>query len=584
MIRHQSNRRIFAVAGAAVLAGAAALGLAARPAHACGGLFCGGPPPDPFAPLPVAQSGENIVFAVDKNPSTGQGTVTAYIQILYSGTASDFSWVLPIEAPPDDIKVGSDRVFTLVAQTTQPRFQLNYVTEGTCKPDGRGGIFDGSATGAGGSTGTGGTSGGPVSGGVNVIFRGDVGPYDAVVLHSTDSAMLLKWLADNQFVVSDTAKSIIDEYVTLNKYFVAVKLLSGQSTGAIQPVVLKFAGEVPCVPLKLTAIAALANLPVNLYVLGASRAVPTNYFEITLNQAKLAWFSAGSNYSAMVSAAADEAGGNAFIAEYAGTARVMDSALWPNPQLNLSTLQAATTPPAYLQQVIAQNLMIYSPMLPLLRQYIPEPQVLVDMGITESQFYNQNVTYWNQYMSSFKAFDPVAITAEVKTKIVDPLEAGQTLFDAHAYLTRLATFISPEEMNKDPEFIFNGDLPDLSNVHTATAHVMCGMQSYTYCKAPIRLDLPESGESVWFDRDQYCGVNATSFDTTPSLAVAYQRAEAGAGQAVIDNRAKIGQAVSTHNDTIHPSGCACSVAPGASGSMLVLLAALAIVRARRKRS
>ena len=91
MIRH--NRIFFA--GAALIAGAAALGLGARPAQACGGLFCGGPPPDPFAPPPVAQSGENIVFAVDKDPTTGQGTVTAYIQILYSGTASDFSWVLP---------------------------------------------------------------------------------------------------------------------------------------------------------------------------------------------------------------------------------------------------------------------------------------------------------------------------------------------------------------------------------------------------------------------------------------------------------------------------------------------------------
>ena len=78
----------------AALAAAAAFGSGARPARACGGLFCGGPPPDPFAPLPVAQSGENIVFAVDKDPSTGQKTVTAYIQILYSGTASDFSWVL----------------------------------------------------------------------------------------------------------------------------------------------------------------------------------------------------------------------------------------------------------------------------------------------------------------------------------------------------------------------------------------------------------------------------------------------------------------------------------------------------------
>jgi MYXO-CTERM domain-containing protein len=221
-------------------------------------------------------------------------------------------------------------------------------------------------------------------------------------------------------------------------------------------------------------------------------------------------------------------------------------------------------------------------MLPLLRKYIPEPQVLIDMGISESQFYNNNATYWAQYQSSFAPFDPVAATAEVKTKIVDPLSAGQTLFDAHAYLTRLATFISPEEMNKDPEFVFNPDLPELSNVHTATAHVMCGAQAFTYCQAPVRVDIPESG-SLWLTRTGYCGYDRTVVDAMPSLAVAFLRAEAGEGQPAIDNRAKISSAVAANNDAIHAGGCSCSVAPSASVGGLVVLVGLAAVRRRRRR-
>jgi MYXO-CTERM domain-containing protein len=575
MTRHKTLK-VFALAGAALVATVTAPGIGPRTAQACGGLFCGGPPPDPFAPLPVAQTGENIVFALDK-PGTGETSVTAYIQILYSGTATDFSWVLPIDAVPT-ITIGTDRVFTQVAQLTRPTYTATTVVEGECKADPR--LDDRNPTSVGG-TGTGG-AGGPVDGsaGVNVVFRGDVGPYDAAVLHSTTSAELLKWLADNGFVVSDTARSIIDEYVALNKYFVAVKLLSGQETGAIQPVVLKFAGEVPCVPLKLTAIAAQADLPVNLYVLGAHRAVPSNYFEITLNQAKIDWLGGGQNYPAMVTAAANEAGGNAFIAEYAGTARVMDNALWPNPTLNLANLRASPTPPTFLQQVLQQGLLSYGPMLPLLRKYIPEPQVLIDMGISESQFYNNNATYWAQVQASFAPFDPVAITAEIQTKIVDPLQAGQTLFDTHGYLTRLATFISPEEMTKDPEFVFNPDLPTLSNVHTATAHVMCGAKTFTYCEAPIRLDLPDGGV-VWYARSN-CGVDVSGFSKMPSLATASLQAEAGAGQTVIDNRAKIDQAVNDHNESIH-GGCGCSVAPGASGGVLVLLLVLAFVRRRRRK-
>src|SRR5262249_21831656 len=313
------------------------------------------------------------------------------------------------------------------------------------------------------------------------------------------------------------------------------------------------------------------------YVLGDSRAVPSNYFELTLNQAKIDWLDGGPNYTTMVKAAADEAGGNAFIAEYAGTARVMDGMLWPNAAINLPALQAATTPPAYLQQVLQQGLLTYGPMLPLLRTYIPEPQILIDMGITESQFYNQNATYWAQYQSSFTPFDPVAITADVKTKIVDPLQTGQTLFDAHPYLTRLATFISPEEMNKDPEFVFNGDLPDLSNIHTATAHVMCGFQAYTYCQAPIRLDLPEGG-SVWYQRTNYCGVDVSGFDTMPSLAVAWQRAEAGEGQPVIDNPPRTSTETPPRTDPIHP-GCVGSVHPRPRPARLFGWAALAAGRA-----
>jgi MYXO-CTERM domain-containing protein len=369
----------------------------------------------------------------------------------------------------------------------------------------------------------------------------------------------------------------------LNKYFVAVKLLSGQSTGAIQPVVLTFAGEVPCVPLKLTAIAALADLPVNLYVLGDSRAVPSNYFEITLNQAKIDWINSGQNYSSMVKQAADEAGGNAFIAEYAGTARIMDAQLWPNPAIDVAALRGATTPPLYLQLVLQQGLLSYGPMLPLLRTYIPEPQVLVDMGVTESQFYNNNATYWAQYQSAFAPFDAAALTVGVQDRIVTPLQVGQTLFDTNSYLTRLATFISPEEMTKDPEFVFNPDLAALSNVHTGEAHIMCGPKAYTMCEAPIRVDMPEGG-SVWYDRTgATCGVNTTGFDAMPSLAVAYLRAEAGDGQTVVDNRARINQAVAAHNDAVSPGGCSCNVAPGASGGTLVLLLGLAIARRRRRK-
>jgi hypothetical protein len=57
-----------------------------RLAYACGGLFCQN--------SPVDQNAERIIFT-----QNGNGTVTAIIQIQYTGFAEDFSWILPIPEP-----------------------------------------------------------------------------------------------------------------------------------------------------------------------------------------------------------------------------------------------------------------------------------------------------------------------------------------------------------------------------------------------------------------------------------------------------------------------------------------------------
>ena len=54
---------------------------------ACGGLFC--------QSTPVDQLAERIIFTVNKND-----TITAYVQINYTGEAHDFSWVVPVPSVP----------------------------------------------------------------------------------------------------------------------------------------------------------------------------------------------------------------------------------------------------------------------------------------------------------------------------------------------------------------------------------------------------------------------------------------------------------------------------------------------------
>ena len=598
---------------ASLLVGAVVLGAGRPAAWACGGLFCDSPPPNPFDPLPIAQRGENIVFGVTQDPQTGLQSVEAHIQIFYTGPADKFSWIVPVDAAPT-VSVGTDRLFTAVAGVTQPTYQSDVRVEGTCKPEPPSPGFPGAASGGNASVADASADAG--SAGVQVISMGAVGPYETAVIHSTDrtSAELVKWLTDNGYYVGADAVSIINEYVLENKYFVAVRLQNGKDVQAIQPVVLKLSGADPCVPLRLTAIAALDNLQINLWVLGASRAVPKNYFELTVNEAKINWRAGGYNYAQLVGEAADEAGGNAFIAEYAGTARILDKALWPNPRIDLGALRAASTPPTYLQLLVSQGLTGSPQLLSLLRTYIPEPQLLKDMGISEPVFYASNTVFWNQYRSAFAPFDPNKLTDEIDKAIVAPLRDGQALFDAHPYLTRLGTYISPIEMNRDPIFIFNDELPTLSNVHRATAHIMCGDQAYRYCEAPVQWVLPD-GRSIWYQH--YCDDGQTADDLlqSPSLGAAYQRAEGGEGTKVADNGALINQTLLKHNQAVAsalalpPSalapdgtpvampvggrltagvgggGCGCRMgdAPAVSAAALAVLLGLALVRRRRHR-
>src|SRR5688500_5270700 len=72
------------------------------PADACGGTFCdnGGP-----RPMPVDQTGENIVFVVD------EGYVEAHIQIQYDPNteAAQFAWLVPVMGTPE-FSVGSQQL------------------------------------------------------------------------------------------------------------------------------------------------------------------------------------------------------------------------------------------------------------------------------------------------------------------------------------------------------------------------------------------------------------------------------------------------------------------------------------------
>ena len=472
---------------------AAAALLSPSAASACGGFFC--------SQVPVDQVGEQILFAVE-------GTnVTAHIQVAYQGDAESFSWVLPLPSLPT-LGVGTDMLFTALRGATDPRFLLNWEYVDGCSGGNDCMMADASAGG-----------GGPESppseneGGVSVLAAGEVGPYDYKVVESDSGDALFAWLNENGYDQPEASKPLVGHYVNQKFVFLALKLLKDKSVGDLQPVVVKYtAEEFACVPLKLTSIAASEDMPVTTWVLADSRAVPMNYFHVTLNAKAYPWLECGSGfwwgggsdkcataYTDMVGDAADQANGHAFVTEYAGTSEKMKDQLWSEGRYNLEALKTKTDPMSFLQELLNQGFPRTSSVQDIIRKWIPKPATLPEDCDEDAEFYTWNMETCLQYMADDYVFDATGFVADLDAKIVKPSEEAQRLFDQHPFLTRVYTQISPDEMTKDPIFSFNPDLGDVSNEHTATATPICkpGESQATSVKLTYPDGTSETQEVTW---------------------------------------------------------------------------------------
>jgi hypothetical protein len=502
----------------------ALLGGAAADALACGGFFCdsGG--------TPVDQSGEKILFVVD------QSGVEVHVQISYTGTDAQFAWVVPTRQVPT-LGVGIDQMFSVVTQQTAPQFSVNWHFPNNC--GGSGGFGGGTGGSGGGGQDAASADGAVPDGGVTVVSSDVVGPYDSVVLASDDPQALKTWLQTNGYYLSPAGSALIDPYVQEHNYFVALKLHAGRSVSDIQPIVLRFAGGEPCVPLRLTAVAALNDMEVHAYLLGNARAVPTNFYEVRPDLARIDWLGRGANYNQVVSYAANEASGNAFVTEYAGPSSIMSGLLYRPGQFNLAALQAITDPARYFEALpVART----GQVLNVFRRWFPEPQALVNQGVPDAQFYNCLDCYRSYWQG--QAFDPVGMTNDLDTLIFQPLQHAQSLFDRFPYLTRLYTRISPPEMTRDPTFTFNPDMPPVSNVHVAEGYLSCNLQN-----GPIELVLPD-GRTLWLNGAGDRG----DFDSLPAAESWWQLGSSGSGMQVGSNTDLINRRVAEHNSRVPHSG------------------------------
>ncbi|MFK7803349.1 MAG: DUF2330 domain-containing protein [Anaerolineae bacterium] len=358
--------------------------LSTNTAEACGGLFCQN--------SPVDQAGERIVFTVNDD-----GTVTSLIEIQYTGSAPDFSWILPIPeaiaaedlAVPEEGESVFDELHRLtdvriiappVPECAQVVMMAEMVEEEAMEE----------------------------SDGVEVFASGEVGPFGFDVIGSSDPMALITWLRDNNYRVEPPMEPLINVYVEEEFAFIAMRLLDGESAESIKPIEITYPGEKPMIPLRLTAVAANNNMPVFTWVFADAQAVPENFEHMQIATEEITFSTFGSNnYQRLVQDRADALGGRAFITEFAAPAQSIELG---NPYLqNLARNQGYLT---RLTTYISPNEMTVDPVFAIEQRpdvsNIRDASNMTGLYDCEREEANSLIN-----LSSSDAIDPITESGEV---------------------------------------------------------------------------------------------------------------------------------------------------------------------------
>ena len=512
------------------LAAAGALALS-EPARACGGFFCS-------QQGLVNQAAERIVFA-----DNGDGTITAVIQILYQGPADKFSWLLPVGSVPekDQIAVSSDYAFTALQQATNPSYTLSSSVEGKCR--------ESSDTKADNTTPTAQRAGAnsPGETGVSVDASGEVGKFDYAVISvdggvNDPAAPAVDWLRQNGYDVTPEGVALLGPYLADGMHLLALRLNKGSDTGSIRPIEITYQADAPMIPIKLTAVAANQDMGVLTWALSNARAVPFNYNSLELNEARINWFNAASNYNQVVTEAADAAGGQGFVTEYAAPTSRLAQPVWSDDLERTWQEFGADGPfrgvsPDQLFRYLEGNYGTWSGFWDAVRDVVTLPA-----GVSFDDF-RSCLSCYGQGVS----FDVNRLLSALDSDVIEPVRRFQRLIDRTGYMTRLYTTLSAAEMIVDPLFRFNPDLPDVSNTHSATRVIECRSDLYD-SEAPWRIEFRNG--TILRGAPGALGQWPDAVAAQPANQRVLMLSTAGEGRVVEDNTGQIASSLVEYNDRV----------------------------------
>lgn len=314
------------------LAALLALPVTSGDAAACG---CLAPPiPKPEAVnFAVNQESEQIIFEVE------EGMISQHVLIRYAGAAEAFAWLLPVPSVPE-ISLSYSSIFGLVDAQTQPVVRrqdenLCPAQKYRCRSHPPCPVYRPPSSPVSNQAGASASLPGnfindaqnaPAQSEseaapppVKVFAREIVGDYETVVLGSGDAQLIIDWLQENQFLVSDALAPFMQPYLDAEQLFVASKLVPGANVKQMRPLKLRYEGENPSIPLRLTPVAAEPHLTVTAFIYANKEFEPVAQDITTIPEDAYGFSKEGrSNYPMALARAVDDAGGAAFVREYVG--------------------------------------------------------------------------------------------------------------------------------------------------------------------------------------------------------------------------------------------------------------------------
>jgi hypothetical protein len=270
-------------ATAIALLTALAVVCAAAPVVADGGIF--------MEPL-VNETGETadqraiILFE--------EGRQRVLLQTRYEGDVADFAWLIPSPGQPrasDVSLVENDDIATL-ARVTSPQVVYYSPAGPLC------GCFPGGLAGDGGQN----AAGDERLGEVTVWDTTSRDGYTAVILSATTVEALVAWLTSKGYTVPDAANSILQDYVSRNWFFTAVRVDGEQAFAEATPrqdgaapyqvgmtaLQMEYRTSVPTFPLLISQVSTRSEAEVLLFVVAPYRVASSNFTTVDMREPQIA--------------------------------------------------------------------------------------------------------------------------------------------------------------------------------------------------------------------------------------------------------------------------------------------------------